>query len=74
MLQTLALMFVQIDELTFKITKGLNQRMFAQIERLIKEFIDYQSGKATEWADQRFKKKEILDVFCEMYQLEAERL
>jgi len=28
-LQTLALMFVQIDELTFKITRALNQRIFA---------------------------------------------
>ena len=40
-LKPLAMMFVQIDELTFKTQECLSYRTFAQIERLLKEFVDY---------------------------------
>lgn len=41
------MMFVQIDELTFKTQGSLSYRVFAQIERLLKEFVDY-SGQLGE--------------------------
>lgn len=41
------MMFVQIDELTYKTEKELSYRVFAQIERLIKEFVDYSGQMQT---------------------------
>lgn len=69
MLRPLAMMFVQIDELTYKTEKALSYRVFAQIERLIKEFVDYSGQMQTKdkLENQRNKKRQICDAFCSEY-------
>lgn len=73
-LRPLALMFVQIDELTFKMSNGLSYRVFEQIERLLKEFVCHSSSTNKNMQTLKNKKKQICDQFCEEYTLAASQL
>lgn len=50
------MMFVQIDELTFKNQGSMSYRVFSIIERMLKEFTDYSTQDKNQ-QNQRLKKK-----------------
>ena len=66
-------MFVQIDELTFKTQGSMSYRVFSIIERMLKEFTDYSTQDKNQ-QNQRLKKKQICDAFCQEYQNSIQQL